>query len=1081
VWVTEEETAMTHSKELEETVLWKEYEKKASAGSERCTWVKNVYEYATDYLKDVRRNFENYTLHDETHILNVMDAMGGLLGDQISNLSVGELEVLILVASLHDIGMVYTDEEKNEAYEDAENRKKFLREYYPEALGSKKEEWTEDMWQWYLRNLHSWRVAEVLNNRAWNELISQRPLDIVPLNTIVTVCEAHGYNPSDMVGDRRLDYLPANDVSPLFCTLLLRLGDLLDFDDTRAPKVLYSYVECNEKSSEEWRKHQASAGFFYPTSPSVDALPYRARCTNPGVEHAVRNFLDWVDDELGNCAKLQKRCEKEWQHNFPFPRSILRNEIESDGYVSGDFCITMDQTKILELLTGENLYDNRDVFVRELLQNAIDATLLRGKMDPGFTQENYRIDCWEWNDKDGNIWFRIDDKGTGMTTGMLQRYFLRVGNSYYSSKEIERDLRDHNQNQKYQGISRFGIGFLSCFLNGEYAEVSTLYFDPEKNRREEGVTSVNPNVHYGLRLQVTGLSGYYTLLDQSKNHLPKAQMPKPELSDSPNSYQRERAGYRMEPGTSVVIRLNPGKLGTMDLKKTVKKYLCGSRVPVYYNNERIGQTYEEVMEAAHAVEGEKVYELTDEMKEKFDCTFPEARGTYPKIVMNTIPLDTKEDCILQGVSGVFVKYDVRFEKKPCWKVKDLDFEINTDITEYDGKIYVELCSSCMKNEMIYNSQWDYIKERYSAKDVEALVGALEECDECPQSESQLGVAWEPFRKLEHLSLIWKRFYEYKQRRILNILLEGCGCPNIISLDIGDQEDLLRCAYQGVYVGDISEGYRSDCADMGLIFLEKEWRPTTQANRAGIIELPIEVGLYLCGAVNKYKMGVLFEDQYVWRRFSVRSVQNDWKVLQNSLLQQWLECSMESYFKERINFFRENIISQNDLQNIYIMGHRGLRLANLYQDAYLQKHYQMKINYVNGQSISSFEKKEKDLDDGIADVFPPMRLCKAANVKSREYLCSADPFYRKGITLDHSFMEWLVNNAFLLDIYYQRQFRQILSSLCFGTSEKIMFAVNKFRQQLISLPEHHGVDVKGFPRLSKNDFWIDEENDTILIE
>lgn len=111
----------------------------------------------------------------------------------------------------------------------------------------------------------------------------------------------------------------------------------------------------------------------------------------------------------------------------------------------------------------------------------------------------------------------------------------------------------------------------------------------------------------------------------------------------------------------------------------------------------------------------------------------------------------------------------------------------------------------------------------------------------------------------------------------------------------------------------------------------------------------------------------------------------------------------------------------------------------------------------------------------------MRLCKAANVKSREYLCSADPFYRKGITLDHSFMEWLVNNAFLLDIYYQRQFRQILSSLCFGTSEKIMFAVNKFRQQLISLPEHHGVDVKGFPRLSKNDFWIDEENDTILIE
>lgn len=185
--------------------------------------------------------------------------------------------------------------------------------------------------------------------------------------------------------------------------------------------------------------------FFYPTSPSNEDLPYKAHCTNPGVEHAIRNFLDWVEVELGNCVKLQKYCGKIWQQDFPFPRAILRNEIESDGYVSGDFCITMNQTKILELLTGENLYDNQDVFVRELLQNAIDATLLREKMDPDFIPERSRIDFWEWNDKDGNIWFRIDDEGTGMTQGMLERYFLKVGNSYYTSREIERDMRDHNQ------------------------------------------------------------------------------------------------------------------------------------------------------------------------------------------------------------------------------------------------------------------------------------------------------------------------------------------------------------------------------------------------------------------------------------------------------------------------------------------------------------------------------------------------------------------------------------------------------------------------------------------------------------
>lgn len=638
---------MAHSEKLEEIALWKEYEKRNGVEYKRCIWVKEVYEYAVNYLKDVRRTFGNYTLHDETHILNVLDAMGGLLGDQIINLTVGELELLILAASLHDVGMVYTDEEKIEQYEDTETCKKFLREYYPEFLGSTVEDWTEDMRQWYLRTLHSGRVAEVLHNKAWEELIHyQCPIEVVPLRCIIAVCEAHGYNPSDLISNPDLECLPANDVSPLFCALLLRLGDLLDFDDTRAPKVLYSYVECNEKSSEEWKKHQASAGFFYPPSPSNEDLPYKARCTNPGVEHAIRNFLDWVEVELGNCVKLQKYCGKVWQQNFPFPRAILRNEIESDGYVSGDFCITMDQTKILELLTGENLYDNQDVFVRELLQNAIDATLLRGKMDPDFIPERSRIDFWEWIDKDGNIWFRIDDEGTGMTQGMLERYFLKVGNSYYTSREIERDLRVHNQNEKYYSISRFGIGFLSCFLNGDYAEVSTLYFDPDKNRREEG--SANPNLkkHYGLRLQVTGLSGYYTLLNQSQNHFTNEKMPNPGGSDLQTSYQQERAGYRTKPGTSIAICLNPGKLGSLNLKNTVKKYLCGARVPVYYNNQRIGQTYEEVMEAAHTVAGEKIYELTDGMKEQFDQTFPEVRGKYPKIVITTTPFGTKENRVL---------------------------------------------------------------------------------------------------------------------------------------------------------------------------------------------------------------------------------------------------------------------------------------------------------------------------------------------------------------------------------------------------------------------------------------------------
>lgn len=1070
---------MGHSKNLDETALWKEYKKKADAGSERCIWVKKVYEYATNYLKDVRRNFGNYTLHDETHILNVLYAMGGLLGDQISNLTVGELELLILVASLHDVGMVYTDEEQKAQYEDTEACKRFLREHYPEFMGSAAEEWTENMRQWYLRSLHSERVAEVLHNEAWKELISQRPRDVVPLQCIVSVCEAHGYNPSDMDGNHDLDYLNANDVSPLFCALLLRLGDLLDFDDTRAPKVLCSYVGDNEKSIEEWNKHQDSIGFVYPASPSTEALPYRVHCTHPGVEHAIRDFLDWIEVELGNCIRLQKSCRKSWQQNFPFPRTILRNEIESDGYMSGDFCITMDQTKILELLTGENLYDNRDVFVRELLQNAIDATLLRGKMDSDFIPEKSRIDFWEWNDKDGNIWFRIDDEGTGMTMGMLQRYFLKVGNSYYSSKEIERDLRDHHQTEKYYGISRFGIGFLSCFLNGDYAEVSTLYFDSDKNRREEETTNSNMNKHYGLRLQVTGLSGYYTLLNQSQNHFTNEPMPNPGDFVTETSYQQERNGYRKNAGTSIAIRLNPGKLGTLNLKNTVEKYLCGSRVPVYYNNERIGQTYDEVMKAAHDVEGKKVYELTDELKEQFDRKFPEVQGQYPKIVMTTIPLDTKEDHVLQGISGVLVTYDIYFEKIPCWQVKDLTYRVSGSIRESDKMLQMLLFETDIE-EYDYGFDWEKLKERYGAEEVDALAAAFENYDVCPRSEEQLGEVWSPFHASIGLNESWRSYYKYKHeqqgRRGMCVQIEKCGCPDIGSLQSNCRESSVQCAYQGVYAGDVPVSYYSEDDCRGIFFLENEWQPMVQASRKRVKQLPIETELYVSGILNKYIIKNPLKHQFVrvgnrdWVNFTL----NDWRKIENILLRQWLRYNHKDYLKKRVNFFKEPMPPK--IAEVDYIDYSGIwTLLNLYQDSYLQEYNQMEIDYEKGQSISFFKKEENEFDEKL-DLFPPMRFCKAKNDKSRRYLCNAYPDWRKGITLDHLFMIWLVKNAFLLDKYYQRQFRQIIDCLRHKVARDIISEINAIRQQLISLPEHHGVDVYNFPQLSRDDFWYMQDDE-----
>lgn len=1056
---------LKHSETLENTEMWKSYEKKISIDTERSNWIKKVYKTAVVYLNDVRQNFINYTLHDGTHVLNVLDAMGGLLGDYIEKLSEGEMELLILAACLHDLGMVYTEEEKNSCFEDEARCKAFLREHCPELLGCASQEWSEDTRQWYLRILHPFRLSEVLQNKEWEAIFDDCPVEIISKKCIVAVCQAHGEESKELRSNENLDYLPASDTDPLFCALLLRLADLLDFDDTRAPKVLYKYAECNDKSRDEWDKHQASAGFYYPPTPSTDDLPYKARCKNPMIEHAVREFLDWIDSELSNCMRLQKYCEIEWQKNFPFPRAVSRKEIESVGYMSGDFCLTMNQEQIMNLLMGENLYENQDVFVRELLQNAIDATLLRGEMDSSFIPEQSHIDIWEWNDKEGNFWFRIDDQGTGMTLGMLQRYLLKVGNSYYTSQELERDLRDHGQFKKYQAISRFGIGFLSCFLCGDNVEVSTLYFDPEKNRREQSMVGSSHIVNYGLRLQVTGLTGYYTLKNQAENHPTDDQLPLPECYDARGQSVPEQWGYRAKPGTSIVIRLNPGKMGSLNLREAVEKYLYGARVPVYYNKNRVGKTYDEVMSTVHEMAGEKLYELTPELKKQFDSCFPEVCGQYPKLKINIVPFDTGINQALPGFSGALFMYDVCFEQIPQWNVEDQIYRVTHNIS-YPS---IGLQSYDVNFLRSGHSEWGTLFRDYQFDDARVinLKEKLQTFKSCPKTEAQLGEVWIPFSKKYDLYTVWTAYQRLHNENFMEFDATDCGCPNIYEIFGISEINSFTYAYQGIATSKNDDGisYRYNA----IVLLEGELKPEVEISRSKILSLPLKALLAISGIFDKYCMHYSEYEFKNWKNVSLRQ----WRELRNTPLGQWVNRTQADYLKDiKLDFMGGCYIDE-------VSGYRGIYInhgiLDKYFMAYLQDSHDMIINYEEGEVITFYEKTEDESED-IYGIFPPMMFCKAASDQSRQYICYADDAGRRGITVDHPFVVWLLENSIQLNEYFYRQFSQIIECLCNKGAGFIIGEVNAIREQLLSLTDCHGVDIGSMPLLCDDDFWFEDEDE-----
>ena len=865
-----------------------------------------------------------------------------------------------------------------------------------------------------------------------------------------------------------MEYLAASDADPLFCALLLRLADLLDFDDTRAPKVLYSYLVCNEKSRKEWEKHQVSGGFCYPNSPSVAKLPYKAYCTNPGIEHTIRDFLDWIDSELNTCARLQQNCHQEWQRKFPFPQSIAREEVESDGYVSGDFLMTMDQTRIMELLTGEGLYNNNDVFIRELLQNSIDATLLRLEMDRDFPQEDARIDLWEWNDKSGNIWFRIDDQGTGMTLGMLQRYFLKIGNSYYTSQELKRDLRDHGQMEDYQSISHFGTGFLSCFLCGTFAEVSTLYFDPRKNMEENGGILTRRVPDYGLRLQVTGLQGYYTLKSQAEQHVADTPMPKPEDYAYKAVPDLEQGGYRAKPGTSISVKLDPGRLGATNLRETVKRYLCCAKVPVYYNGERIGQTYRETMDAIHKLENETIYELTPELKKKFDECFPACAGQYTKIFVTIIPLDTEKNQMLLSLSGAFIKYDVKFEKYPHWQVRGRNYEISISIQAESSDFLIESHYAGIDNTLF---GWHHFIKRHLPQEVKSLTAALEALATSPESEDELGDAWHPFEdKGVSPGVVWQQWLDNIQRNVLTISFQELGIPTIDTFSKAARGcSALTCSYRGVITNTQLLGSSSEY--LILLLLDNELRPTVKASRSHISNMPLELIVAISGMLRAWASD--FRQCLGIPNWNVPSLPT-WRKLNDIQLGTWLWDNLRGHFEDMKEKFRTPMLVGDDI-SICIGGRwpETQYVLQIFLMASLQDSCHMKVNYEEGQVII-FTDKSPDEDGGLYDLFPPMMFCTAATQVSRRFLCSGDKDFRRCINADHPYTVWLVKSAVVLNRYYNRQFKQIIDVFLHADSENIIEMCNGIRDQLLSFPDRHSIDMTACPQLNEADFWAPTE-------
>ena len=638
--------AFEHNYEqIANTELWQLLVKRSEEqglGRDFVTAVGKVCAIGLDLSKDIIRFFPNFTFHDGSHSAHVCDWMARLLGERTKDLTAHEAALLLMAACCHDIGMSVSDAQKQKLLNPAFSGWK----RYFEAHLDDDEEFcstgviSERMLRNYIRLHHHERIRENLRSSDWPRELS---LSGLPWDALLVLCKSHGTSLS------RSELKNTTNYDLLMCAVLLRLADLLDYDASRTSDSLFRHMgldtpQTAEEAQSAHEHHKNRVGAFDPDIRD-GVIRYRAVYDHPQMEHDIREYLNWIERELDHCAEILTQSDKRWQ-GLPLPYKISTDDAERNGYAAGKFCMTMDQDRVIELLTGKNLYSDPGVFVRELLQNSIDAVLMRAKQDPDFSLEEGRIIIDTWPGDAGDTWFRIRDNGTGMDEHIIQNYFLKVGRSYYTSDEFRAANRHAPGGKSYTAISRFGIGILSCFMT-----------DPEGTELKVSTKRFRGSDDNGIRLDVTGLHGYYYLSHEAKH---------PDYEDSflqMPSPDGENLGYREEPGTTICVRTNLFRLGgVQSFREILDKYVQFPEIRVEYNGPEGHKEYptqQELMDAVYALNPdgevrEYVHEIPDawfeEIKEVLSIVEWEQK---PAVIIRYYPIDWLSDS--ETMTGVVVK------------------------------------------------------------------------------------------------------------------------------------------------------------------------------------------------------------------------------------------------------------------------------------------------------------------------------------------------------------------------------------------------------------------------------------------
>lgn len=289
------------------------------------------------------------------------------------------------------------------------------------------------------------------------------------------ICRAHGEDMKYVESlPSLIQYKAGIEANPQFVAMMLRLGDIVQFSEDRAPKVLRQAIMFDSDYS--FKQWLVKDGLNYEIKDRT--VTYSAFCDTPSNYYQLQDYLDWVDDEIVNFQMIKER----WNPVYNLPlKKVVRDNItfDADSFIPArGKKFRLEQNNILQLLMGLKLYDSEYDGIRELYQNALDACrcmISRHKAVGKVVEGHIAFGIQE--DARGSYLY-CKDNGIGMTQSVIEKYLLNIGSSYYKSDDFFRRLSSWNQD--FVPVSQFGIGILSCFMIGNRLSITTKSEDTKK-------------------------------------------------------------------------------------------------------------------------------------------------------------------------------------------------------------------------------------------------------------------------------------------------------------------------------------------------------------------------------------------------------------------------------------------------------------------------------------------------------------------------------------------------------------------------------------------------------------------------